>query len=205
MIADGKLQSHFCSGSVVDSPSGDLVLTAAHCTTGRTAAELAFVPDFYKGHAPYGVWLVSRIIVDQNWQSSTDQDDDFAFLVVHRHGSTLSLEDLVGGEHVAIGAPAGATVTVEGYPADLNAQISCQNTALAYGTTQMQFDCGGYTDGTSGGPFLVNVMGPDSPGTVIGVIGGYEQGGSTPSVSYAARFGVSMLQLYQTALAEAGP
>jgi len=203
-IAGGKLQSHFCSGSVVDSPAGDLVLTAAHCMSDRTASQLAFVPDFYNGHAPYGVWLVSRIIVDQNWQSSSDPDDDFAFLVVHKHGSKVSLEDLVGGERVAIGAPAGATVTVEGYPADLNAQISCQNTALAFGTTQLQFNCGGYTDGTSGGPFLVNLMGPDGPGTVIGVIGGYELGGSTPSVSYAARFGPSMEVLYQTALAEAG-
>jgi V8-like Glu-specific endopeptidase len=204
-IAGGKLQSHFCSGSVVDSPSGDLVLTAAHCMSGRVASQLAFVPDFYNGHAPYGIWLVSRIVVDQSWQSSTDADDDFAFLVVHRHGSKVSLEDLVGGEHVAIGAPAGATVTVAAYPADLNVQISCQNTAVAFGTTQLQFDCGGYTDGTSGGPFLVNVVGPDGPGTVIGVIGGFEQGGSTPSISYAARFGSSMETLYQTALAEAGP
>jgi V8-like Glu-specific endopeptidase len=204
-IAGGKLQTHFCSGSVVDSPSGDLVLTAAHCMSGKTASEIAFVPDFYNGRAPYGIWLVSRVVVDQNWQASSDADDDFAFLVVHRHGSRVSLEDLVGGERVAIGAPASGTVTVDGYPADLNNQISCQNTVLAYGSTQLQFDCGGYTDGTSGGPFLVNVIGPDSPGTVIGVIGGYEQGGSTPSVSYAARFGVSMQDLYQTALAEAGP
>ncbi len=204
-IAGGKLQSHFCSGSVVDSPSGDLVLTAAHCTIGRTAGELAFVPDFDNGDAPYGVWLVSSIIVDQNWQTSSDPDDDFAFLVVHRHASKVSLEDLVGGERVAIDAPADGTVTVDGYPADLNTQISCQSTLLAFGTTQLQFDCGGYTDGTSGGPFLVDPMGTGSPGTVIGVIGGYEQGGFSPSISYAARFGTDMEQLYQTALAEAGP
>ena len=53
----------------------------------------------------------------------------------------------------------------------------------------MEFDCGGYTNGTSGGPFLANVHPATGLGTVIGVIGGYEQGGDTPSVSYSARFG----------------
>jgi len=38
---------------------------------------------------------------------------------------------------------------------------------------------------------------------VIGVIGGFEQGGLTPSVSYAARFGPRAELLYRTAEAEA--
>jgi hypothetical protein len=33
-------------------------------------------------------------------------------------------------------------------------------------------------------------------GAVIGVIGGYEQGGDTPSVSYSARFGQAVRDLY---------
>jgi hypothetical protein len=39
-------------------------------------------------------------------------------------------------------------------------------------------------------------------GTVIGVIGGYEQGGDTPSVSYSARFGSSVRALYNKAVAK---
>jgi hypothetical protein len=35
---------------------------------------------------------------------------------------------------------------------------------------------------------------------VIGVIGGYEQGGDTPSVSYSARFGQAVRNLYNTAV-----
>jgi hypothetical protein len=35
---------------------------------------------------------------------------------------------------------------------------------------------------------------------VIGVIGGYEQGGNTPSVSYSARFGQAVRNLYNTAV-----
>ena len=51
----------------------------------------------------------------------------------------------------------------------------------------MEFDWRGYTNGTSGGPFLANVHPATGLGTVIGVIGGCEQGGDTPSVSCSAR------------------
>jgi hypothetical protein len=36
-------------------------------------------------------------------------------------------------------------------------------------------------------------------GTVIGVIGGYEEGGKTPDVSYSPYFGSDIAQLYATA------
>jgi V8-like Glu-specific endopeptidase len=203
-MVHGHLQTHFCSASVVDSPSGDLVLTAAHCVT-NSSSPLAFVPDYSNGKTPYGIWVVSRIIVDQNWQSSNDPDDDFAFLIVHRPGSQTPVQDLTGAEAIGFNEPAGQKVLVAGYPSDLNAQISCVNTVISFSSTQLQFDCGGYTDGTSGGPFLADVVAPGTPGVVMGVIGGYQQGGDTPSVSYAARFGPSMQDLYKMAIAEAGP
>jgi len=202
-VASGRLGSHFCSASVVDSPSGNLVLTAAHCVTGRSASAVAFVPGYAHGKAPYGIWMITKVIVDQSWQSSADPDDDYAFLVVKHAGSTARVQDSTGAEAVGIGEPAGEIVTVTGYPSDLDAPISCDNDALAYSQTQFEFDCDGYTNGTSGGPFLARVLTPGGPGVVIGVIGGFEQGGLTPSVSYAARFGQRMEQLYRTAVAAA--
>ncbi len=199
----GELGSHFCTASVVDSPSGDLLLTAAHCLSGRSASSIAFVPDYSSGREPYGVWKVTRTTADQDWQSSADPDDDFAFLVVASSGAT-TLEDLTGGEAIGIGQPAGSVVTVEGYPDADDAPISCSNITRLASPTQLQFDCDGYTDGTSGGPLLMGAAAPGSPATVIGVIGGYEQGGDTPSVSYAARFGSNMAALYSAAETEAG-
>jgi hypothetical protein len=38
-------------------------------------------------------------------------------------------------------------------------------------------------------------------GTVIGVIGGYEQGGDLPQVSYSVAFGAAVAALYQAAKA----
>jgi hypothetical protein len=66
---------------------------------------------------------------------------------------------------------------------------------------QLEFDCGGYTDGTSGGPFLSEVNQSTRQGTVIGVIGGYQQGGDTPQISYSPVLGANAAALYETAVA----
>jgi V8-like Glu-specific endopeptidase len=203
-VHSGRLSNHFCSASVVDSPSGNLVLTAAHCMTRHPADSIVFVPGYAHGKAPYGVWTVSRVIADRNWQSGADPDDDFAFLVVRRRGGPDRIQDVTGAEAIGIGEPAGQAVTVTGYPDDLDVPISCDNETVAFSPTQLEFDCDGYTNGTSGGPFLASAPRAAGPGTVVGVIGGYEQGGLTPSVSYAARFGQSMAALYQTAILTAG-
>src|SRR6516162_6297864 len=50
----GKLGRHFCTASVVNSPAGDLVITAAHCVSGTS--NVAFVPGYDRGATPYGVW-----------------------------------------------------------------------------------------------------------------------------------------------------
>jgi hypothetical protein len=170
---------------------------------------VAFVPDYSAGDTPYGVWSVRRVFEDQNWQADGDPDDDFAFLVVHKPGSTVRVEDLTGGEIVGLSEPNGGYVEVAGYPDVLDTPVACRNSLTAYSVTQYQFDCDGFTDGTSGSPLLAMQPAPASGGNagaggvavVIGVIGGYEQGGYTASVSYAARFGSSLAALYRAALA----
>jgi V8-like Glu-specific endopeptidase len=202
--ASGQLSGHFCTASVVDSPAGDLVITAAHCLAGRTASQVAFVPDYARGQDPYGAWTVSQIVEDQQWLSSGSPDDDFAFLIVHQSGSKVAVQELTGGEIIGIGEAPGRTVKVAGYPDSQDGLISCQNTARGFSPTQFEFDCAGFTDGTSGSPLLADVGPFDDVDTVIGVIGGYEQGGSTAAVSYAARFSSRMAALYRIALAAAG-
>jgi V8-like Glu-specific endopeptidase len=204
LTSDGHLGTHFCTASVVDSPAGNLVVTAAHCMKGRTPSEVAFVPGYSRGVEPFGVWTVSRVIENQAWTSSADPDDDFAFLVVHQTGANGGVEQLTGGEAIGIDVPAGKTVKVAGYPDNQDGMISCENTATEFSPTQYQFDCGGFTNGTSGSPLLAGADTPGGSDTVIGVIGGYQQGGDTPSVSYAAKFSASLSALYKTALDEAG-
>jgi V8-like Glu-specific endopeptidase len=199
--SSGRLGKHFCTASVVGSPAGDLVLTAAHCVTGA-AGTIDFVPGYHQGSAPYGVWAVTRIYVDRAWRSDASRNDDFAFLRVSRPGSGIPIEDVTGAEKLVTGTPARhQLVQVIGYPNGANQPVTCQNRLRRPMPGQLEFDCGGYPDGTSGGPFLRQVDPSTGQGQVIGVIGGYQQGGNTPQVSYSAVLGRNAAALYKQAVA----
>jgi hypothetical protein len=196
-LNDGKLGTHLCTASVVHSTHGDLVVTAAHCVSGVTG-QVAFVPGYANGKEPYGAWPVTATYTDQAWQSDQNPDDDFAFLrIADSHGTPV--EDVTGAEQLGDGLAAPTVVEVIGYPDDEDAPMECVNWATLFSSTQLKFDCDNYTDGTSGGPFLAGVPARGGEGTIEGVIGGYEQGGDTPDVSYAATFGPASTALFRTA------
>jgi hypothetical protein len=95
--------------------------------------------------------------------------------------------------------PAQQLVSVTGYPDSGDAPVTCQNTTRLFSRSQLEFDCDGYSGGTSGSPLVAAVDPATGLGTVIGVIGGYQQGGNTDAVSYAARIGPGVTALYRTA------
>src|ERR1019366_10265236 len=183
-MSGAQVGAHFCTASVVDSPAGDLLVTAAHCLQGysdSTPVGLAFVPG-YNGTAPYGVWTVTRIFVDKAWASWADPDDGVAFLAVAQPGRGTAIENVTGGERLGIAQPSAGVVHVIGYPDTQDQPLSCQNRIIAFSSSQLEFDCDGYTKGTSGSPFLIDVDAATGEGTVIGVIGGYQQGGDSADV-----------------------
>ena len=89
-MSGGRLGDHFCTASVVHSRGGDLLITAAHCLTGRPIGQpggIVFVPAFHDGESPYGSWQITAVFVDSAWSSRHDPDDDVAFLQATRAGS----------------------------------------------------------------------------------------------------------------------
>ena len=198
--SNGKLGAHFCTASVVDSTAGDLAVTAAHCVYGKSGA-MVFVPDYANGKTPYGIWPVTKVYTDSAWDASQDPDHDVAFLRLSDASDGTPIENLTGAETLATDAPAGQAVEVIGYPDQAAEPVWCSGLVKGFSATQFEFDCGGYPNGTSGGPFLTGVDAATGQGTVIGVIGGYQQGGYTSQVSYAASFGSAVATLYATAQA----
>jgi V8-like Glu-specific endopeptidase len=200
---DGKL-THFCTASVINSPTKNLLITAAHCLEGRSLTPLGtitFAADYHDGVFPYGRWVVREAVVDSAWSQTHDPDDDVAFLVVGQPGRQL--QKFTGANAVVTKAKLPQTVQVVGYPDTSNLPITCTRTARAFTKNnmhQMVFDCDGYTIGTSGGPWLDNVSAKSGDGNVIGVIGGYQQGGNTADVSYSAQFLANVADLYKTAV-----
>jgi V8-like Glu-specific endopeptidase len=199
--SSGKLGSHFCTASVVSSPAGNLLITAAHCMQGRSlspAGSVVFAPGYHDGTFPHGTWVVTTEYVDAAWSKHQNPDDDVAFLVAGRKGAHL--QQSTGAETLKIDEPA-QVVQVIGYPDQTSRPITCTAPARDFEHAhEMVFDCGNFTDGTSGGPFLADVSARTGEGWVIGVIGGYEEGGDTPDVSYSPRFFSAILTLYQTAI-----
>ena len=200
----GRLE-HFCTASVVRSRHQDLLATAAHCMAGRKlapAGAVIFAPGYHDGVFPYGQWVVRAAYTDRRWRASHDPDDDVAFLLAGRAGRHI--QKTTGGETLVTGAGLPQEVRVMGYPDSSRQPVFCDAAARAFDRhhlRQMVFYCTDYTNGTSGGPFLAHVSGATDTGRLIGVIGGYEQGGFTPDVSYSARFGGGVAALFKAAQA----
>ena len=191
---------HECSASVVHSPDHDLVLTAAHCITGNGVG-YDFVPGYHDGLAPYGIWSAQHVYVDPQWVQSRDPQHDYAFLEMSPafwHGAVHHVEDVVGAYQLGTAPPAGTVVTVDGYVAGVRDRpITCRSAVYRTGGYP-SFDCAGFANGTSGGPWLQG-------GVVVGVIGGLHQGGCTPSTSYTSAFGADAVADWQRAAAHGKP
>ncbi|WP_052438490.1 trypsin-like serine peptidase [Streptacidiphilus jiangxiensis] len=208
---DASYSHHFCTASVVHSPGGDVVATAAHCLSDPAQGSpnptaLVFAPGYHDGQYPFGLWRSTAILIDPHWAANSDQDSDVAFLVVHKDGDpNARIENEVGAERIAFGADRPAMVGVIGYPSGTDRPISCLNKLTAYSTTQSEFDCTGFTDGASGGPVLQGIDPHTGLGTLVGVIGGYQEGGDTDDVSYSVYFGDRIQALYGQAVAAGTP
>ncbi|MBV6702311.1 serine protease [Kitasatospora aureofaciens] len=187
--------NHFCSASVVHSPTGNLLLTAAHCLT--SADGVTFAPGYRDGNAPYGTWQVTAIHTTTGWSQKADQDEDFAILET-APSNGRKIEDVVGANRLGTNEPFGATVRLYGYPADSESPSLCTNASNQQGSYQRVISCPAYPAGTSGGPWINTAT-----GDVVGAIGGYQQGGDSDNVSYSAYFDHTIAALYSQAEAAA--
>lgn len=182
---------HVCSAGIVNAPSRDLLVTAAHCVFG-TGATIEFAPLLHDSELPGGVWTVTGIYLDPAWKTSFDPHHDVAFLRVAPRGGK-KIQDVVPGQ--PLGTPqAGAPVTVSGYPMGSRGRPVTCTAPLEVTDTYSRIGCSGFGAGTSGGPWVQD-------GQVVGVIGGLEQGGCAPDIEYSTPFGADVPALLARASA----
>ncbi|NLT26583.1 MAG: hypothetical protein GXX90_08045 [Microbacteriaceae bacterium] len=208
-------QSMFvCSATVINSDSGDIVLTAAHCVveldgSGTVAQGVMFVPGDRNEaqEQPYGMWAAVEVSVPQEFVDHALADSsgmvtsdrgwshDFAFLKMERQNGQ-SIQSVTGGQGVAFGIPVD-TLTQIGYPAsgrfDGREEYMCASTSY---TSNGQ---GGYshycdmTPGSSGGGWLTSFDSTSGTGYVVGVNSTILVG---RDISSAAVLGQTALDLY---------
>jgi hypothetical protein len=185
---------HACTGSVLHSAAGNLVLTAAHCL--GAGGDATFVPGFAGQAGPGDVWTLDVVYLDPRWLATKDPHADYAIARVSRTGGG-SIETQVGSALSLAPAPAkGSRINVVAYPAGVGGTpIGCQTiTAVTAGGYPI-LPCTGLVDGTSGAPWI-------SGSTVSGVIGGLHDGGCAENLSYSSPFDQHVTELL--ARAEAG-
>jgi Trypsin-like peptidase domain len=183
---------HACTGSVLHSSAGNLVLTAAHCLSTGTPAR--FVPGFARTAAPENFWTLEALYLDPRWLANRDPRADFAIARVGRPAGG-SVEAVVGSALTLGAAPArGSRVTVVAYPAGVGGlPIGCL-TGAGVSDGYPELPCAGLVDGTSGAPWI-------SGSTVTGVIGGLHGGGCAENESYSSPFDEHIVELFARAQA----
>jgi V8-like Glu-specific endopeptidase len=193
---------HFCTASVVDSPGQDLLITAAHCINGGKNGgyrnNIVFIPGYRNGQAPFGIWEVAKLLVAPQWASSSDPSLDVGFVVLKAHDGR-NIQQILGANRLNADHGYRYVVRVTGYPDSAEAPIACVNRTSRESASQLRIECGGYTGGTSGSPWVTRFNPRTRNGTIVGVIGGYQEGGSTADVSYSPILGEQVQQLYRQA------
>ncbi|QIS41238.1 serine protease [Clavibacter capsici] len=97
-----------CTASVVDTPSGDAIATAAHCLvdrrTGAATTLATFIPGAQGATAPHGIWPVRVAAVSSSWTTTGRASDDAGFArVTGPAGEVLAAS--VGAAEPVFGTP----------------------------------------------------------------------------------------------------
>ena len=186
---------HTCTGGVLDSAAGDLILTAAHCVA--EGVDATFVAGLHDTAAPEDFWHIDAVYLDPRWVQNQDPMADFAIARVSRDAGG-SVQGLAGGGLKLGQAPKpGTVVTVTGYAMGVGGgPIGCRTSTASPTKGFPAFDCAELVNGLSGAPWI-------DGSTVAGVIGGLNGGGcADESISYSPPFDDAIKRLL--ARAEAG-
>lgn len=184
-----------CSGTVINSETELIVVTAAHCIWDDDTRDyfdsIEFSPGYETGDAPYGTWEAEELWVPEQyleantrWLDGADDDGwmgfDFGFIRFAPQGSQ-TLEDAVGGQGVSFTAETNGVV-IAGYPGngDFDAEV------LRYcATDEVSYGAGGDAnygascemgDGASGSGWVSDIDEASGAGYLTAV---YSNGGST--------------------------
>jgi Trypsin len=190
---------HHCNASLIHSPSHNLIITAAHCVTGKGEG-LRFAAGYRDGIARYGVWDVEAVYVDPAWVARQDPARDWAFLALAPqtiNGREVNLEDTVPGFQLGFRSHPSQSILVYGYRATDDVAVGCVS-RLRIHHRYAQFNCRGLTGGIDGAPLL---LGPYGHRHLLGVVGGLDDGGCYSNITYSAQFGWPMWLSYLRAAA----
>ena len=181
-----------CTATVIDGTaaknSEELIVTAAHCLEGTfdgityTSTHLLFSPMWHDGKNPFGTWTVKKAFLNKGWLTckphgvdcKTNPLDDYAVVVLNpKNGKGVG--DLTGADGWAVNQPKTIDrVTIAGIPSTSPGTLVTTintRTVTESGEPYRQAATRGFTDGTSGGPWLRDFSTKTNRGVLIGDTG----------------------------------
>jgi V8-like Glu-specific endopeptidase len=164
----GQDQLYRCSGSVINTDAGDVVLTSGHCVidaaTGVRARNLVFVPGYRNGRKPFGEWTAARYATTTKWRNTAgtghaDEAGDIAMLTLDPRSGT-DVQTAVGALGIGFHQARDRIYTEYGYPAKApydgsrlyarTARYAGADNSFSPPTMGIVSD---FTGGSSGGPW----------------------------------------------------
>ncbi|HEX7058488.1 MAG TPA: hypothetical protein VF176_01375 [Solirubrobacterales bacterium] len=169
-------QSGFCSGTAIDSPTRQLVLTAAHCVNSGPVNSrrqsfwsqyLEFVPAYTRGQAPpFGTFVAQRgrVYAPAPWAKQGNPNFDVGAFLVYPNAAAQNLADAVGGgAKVAYDLSRKQQFQSFAYPGNSGQMQECDSPY--FGSDRFTFPLSGkptmaihcrWSPGASGGGWLIN-------------------------------------------------
>ncbi|WP_432541245.1 trypsin-like serine peptidase [Kineococcus sp. SYSU DK002] len=178
-----------CTASSVDSPKGNVVVTAGHCLTenGKPSTNVVFVPGLDGTEEPLGRFSIGKLFTTTQWRTQDQSSPaalnfDVGFAVASPRDGR-SLKDTVGAYGIDF-TDTLSRVTVLGYPGKAlnpDGSVKVDGSTLQYCTGWQFTDSGpgSTTDratlcdlagGSSGGPWLRDLDPVTGAGTVTSVV-----------------------------------
>lgn len=168
----------YCSGSVVNTPTKNIVMTAGHCLHSghknkKWYSNIVFIPAYRDGQAPYGKWHAKNLTVFTGWADYSDSSRDLGFFSVFDNNRTKLVNAVGGNGFVYNASPNQAGVRVFGWPAEGrfkgNLAYFCQgSTKKSWWSSDMMIPCD-MTGGASGGPWVLSRGRTENTGYIFGV------------------------------------
>ncbi|MBF8193161.1 hypothetical protein ITP53_47340 [Nonomuraea sp. K274] len=87
-FVNSKGEKKWCSATSIQSKYRNLVATAGHCvydtaTNSDTMDKWVFVPGYYQGKAPFGIYVGKQAFTHYDFDVYEDYDRDYAFVTVY--------------------------------------------------------------------------------------------------------------------------
>jgi V8-like Glu-specific endopeptidase len=203
-----------CSGTLVNNPRQNLVITAGHCVHGGKNGSFhtnwSFVPG-YDGSSPfnsnpYGSFGAFRLSTRTEWINNSNNRQDIGVAILNNQSNGQPLGARIGGQGIRFSQSASQTFTDFGYPASppFNGatQWQCVSTLRGRdaampgaGPEPLRIQCD-MTGGSSGGGWLINIA---SNGLgFVNSVNSYGYPNTDVGFEYGPYFGTEAQSLYDS-------